>query len=150
MESENSTVKNIFNLFSFFNSSEVYNSSTSDPQNISSTRRVGILGENLERVMDGTLNFLNPVMQIFATTLSENESYTYRDMLKQKDYRDFIDAMVIEINDHTERKYGLVRERLDCNNPKTILSVWSFKRKRYPDGSLNERKARLCAHGGTI
>ena len=30
---------------------------------------------------------------------------------------------------------------------KTIMAIWSFKRKRYPDGSLNKHKARLFAHG---
>ncbi|MEY3108162.1 MAG: hypothetical protein RL730_513, partial [Actinomycetota bacterium] len=34
------------------------------------------------------------------------------------------------------------------DNMKTIMSVWSFKRKRFPDGTLNKHKARLCAHGG--
>ena len=29
---------------------------------------------------------------------------------------------------------------------KTIQAIWSFKRKRYPDGTLNKHKARLCAH----
>ncbi len=33
-------------------------------------------------------------------------------------------------------------------NTKTIMSIWSFKRKRYPDGMLNKHKARLCTHGG--
>ena len=31
---------------------------------------------------------------------------------------------------------------------KTIQAIWSFKRKRYPDGTLNKHKVRLCAHGG--
>ena len=31
---------------------------------------------------------------------------------------------------------------------KTIMSIWSFKRKRFPDGTLNKHKVRLCAHGG--
>ena len=31
---------------------------------------------------------------------------------------------------------------------KTVMAVWSFKRKRYPDGSLNKHNARICAHGG--
>ena len=31
---------------------------------------------------------------------------------------------------------------------KTILAIWSFKRKRFPDGRVNKHKARLCAHGG--
>ena len=29
-----------------------------------------------------------------------------------------------------------------------IKSIWSFKRKRRPDGSLLKHKARLCCHGG--
>ena len=28
------------------------------------------------------------------------------------------------------------------------MDIWSFKRKRYPDGSLNKHKYRLCVHGG--
>ena len=31
---------------------------------------------------------------------------------------------------------------------KTIMEIWSLKRKRYPDGSLNKHKARLCSHSG--
>jgi hypothetical protein len=31
---------------------------------------------------------------------------------------------------------------------KTIMSIWSFKQKRFPDGTLNRHKACLCAHGG--
>ena len=29
-----------------------------------------------------------------------------------------------------------------------IMMVWSFKRKRHPDGSLDGYKARLCCHLG--
>ena len=29
-----------------------------------------------------------------------------------------------------------------------IMLIWSFKRKRHADGSLNKCKARLCCHGG--
>jgi hypothetical protein len=38
-----------------------------------------------------------------------------------------------------------------CNVPpgtKTIMSIWSFECKRFPDGTLNKHKAQLCAHGG--
>ena len=31
---------------------------------------------------------------------------------------------------------------------KPIMVIWSFKRKRYPNVTLNKHKARLCAHGG--
>ena len=33
------------------------------------------------------------------------------------------------------------------SNTKTIMSIWSFKRKRFPDGRIMKHKARLCAHG---
>jgi hypothetical protein len=28
------------------------------------------------------------------------------------------------------------------------MSIWSFKRKQCPDGTLNKRKACVCAHSG--
>ena len=28
------------------------------------------------------------------------------------------------------------------------MAIWSFKRKRFPDGTIMKYKARLCAHGG--
>ena len=31
---------------------------------------------------------------------------------------------------------------------KPIMEICSFKRKQYPDGTLNKHKARLCTHGG--
>ena len=31
---------------------------------------------------------------------------------------------------------------------KTIMDIWSFKQKLYPDGCLNKHKTRLCFHGG--
>ena len=30
---------------------------------------------------------------------------------------------------------------------KIISSVWAFRRKRYPDGSVRKLKARICARG---
>ena len=56
--------------------------------------------------------------------------------------------MIIEIDDHTTRKHWKVVHRSMINNAKTIKAIWSFKRKRRPDGSLLKHKARLCAHGG--
>ena len=30
----------------------------------------------------------------------------------------------------------------------TIMSIWSFKRKHFPDGRIMKHKAQLYAHGG--
>ena len=131
--------KKIFNLASFYTVAEIFASEHEAKGN----------NEQLcsDRVIDGTINYLNPLHQVFASK-TDNETYNYKDMMDQEDYRDFIKAMSVEIDDHTNRKHWQIRKRADCNYPKTILAVWSFKRKRYPDGSLNKHKARLCAHGG--
>ena len=31
---------------------------------------------------------------------------------------------------------------------KPIMEIWSFKRKQYPDGTLNKHKARFCTYRG--
>ena len=31
---------------------------------------------------------------------------------------------------------------------KQIMTVWSFKRKHHPDGTLNKYKAKLCCYEG--
>ena len=57
--------------------------------------------------------------------------------------------MVHEVNDHETQNHWTLTIRCDLPlGTKTILSIWSFKRKQYPDGTLNKHKARLCAHGG--
>ena len=69
--------------------------------------------------------------------------------MRETDYHEFVKAMVKEVDDHESRNHWTVMQC--CNMPsdtKTIMSIWSFKRKRYPDGMLNKHKARLCAHGG--
>ena len=42
----------------------------------------------------------------------------------------------------SERKLGKSIKR------EQIMMIWSFKRKRHPDGTLDKYKARLCCHGG--
>ena len=69
--------------------------------------------------------------------------------MQQDDYRDFIKAMISEVDDHEQRgHWTLMERRCMPSGTKTIMSIWSFKRKRYLDGTLNKHKARLCAHGG--
>jgi hypothetical protein len=56
--------------------------------------------------------------------------------------------MIHEVNDH--KIWGHWTCILCSDMPpdtKTIMSIWSFKRKRFPDGTLNKHKAHLCAHG---
>ncbi len=70
-------------------------------------------------------------------------------MLKQSDARDFIAAMLKESSKHEKQRHWDVVPRSEIPaGVKAIQAIWSFKRKRFPDGSLDKHKARLCAHGG--
>ena len=73
----------------------------------------------------------------------------FKDMLTQPDKNIFFEAMEVEITNHTERDHWdlIPRSQLPSGS-KTIMSVWSFKRKRLPDGTICKYKARLYAHGG--
>ena len=53
-----------------------------------------------------------------------------------------------EVEDHCRRGQWKPVLRNTIGDTKTVISVWSFKRKRRPDGSLLKHKARLCVHGG--
>ena len=75
--------------------------------------------------------------------------FTLSQMLKQEDVASFVEAMLKEVDDHESRDHWDLIERSEMPAiSKTILSIWSFKRKRLPDGSITKYKARLCAHGG--
>ncbi len=70
-------------------------------------------------------------------------------MVKQDDKEDLVMAMLKEVQDHESRMYWTFIHRSEMPpNAKTILSIWSFKRKRFPDGNLMKHKATLRAHGG--
>ena len=70
-------------------------------------------------------------------------------MLQQPDKNDFILAMMKEIQDHKKREHRHLFPRSKIpDGHKTILALWSFKRKRFPDGRINKLKSRLRAHRG--
>ena len=96
---------------------------------------------------DGILNYLSPFA--LTTSTADNDTYNFKEMLQQEDRAEFIKAMMDEINDHESRDYWHLFERNNIpSGHKTILAIWSFKRKRFPDGRIMKYKARLCAHGG--
>ena len=82
-------------------------------------------------------------------------------MLLQPDKAQFIEAMRVEVASMFAEKiwrrvpekemldhfHQLKREGQDARRPQ-IMMIWSFKRKRSPDGTITKHKARLCCHGG--
>ena len=103
--------------------------------------------EDVSILFDGTLNKVYEF--VFAANQQQNETYTFKDAMLQDDASDFIKAMIKEIGDHESNNHWTMMSRSSMpSNAKTILSIWSFKRKRTPAGELLKHKARLCAHGG--
>ena len=96
---------------------------------------------------DNTCNSINPMA--FMAASSDNEVHHFGDVLKQLDLPDFLKAMLVEVADHTSRGHWIIRRRDTIGDAKPIRTVWSFKRKRAPDGTLLKHKARLCVNGAT-
>ena len=82
-------------------------------------------------------------------TSSDNDTYTFKEMLQQKDRAEFIKAMQIAIQDHEDRGHWHLFDRsMIPKGKKSISVIWSFKRKRLPDGTITKYKVRICADGG--
>jgi hypothetical protein len=100
----------------------------------------------MNTLYDGTIDCFSTVAQ---SSIALNETFTYKQDMKEEDFNDFVLAMVHKVDDHEKRGHWTIIQHCDMPaDSKTIMSIWSFKRKRYPDGTLNKHKARLCAHGG--
>ena len=80
--------------------------------------------------------------------MQDNDTYTYKQARDQPDFIELVKAMKKEIDDHHNQKHWKIVKRSEHNNPRTILAIWSFKRKRLPNGQVSCYKAQLCAHGG--
>ena len=103
--------------------------------------------KEVHELVDGTLYYFDHFA--LSTTAATNEVFTYHQARKQPDWHLFFKAMEKEINDHEEREHWTMVERSTLPRAtKTIKAIWSFKRKRFPDGRFNKHTSRLCAHGG--
>ena len=65
---------------------------------------------------------------VLAAGKSNNENYTFREMLQQDDVGDFVKAMMKEVGDHEAHGHW---EIIKCSGmppgTKTIQAIWSFK-----------------------
>ena len=99
----------------------------------------------VELNVDGSYNNLHPLA--FAAQTVNNGVYYFHQAMQQDDRDDFIQAMIKELQDHHDNGHWELIERKKIGKASTIKAIWSFKRKRRPDGSILKHKARLCAHG---
>ncbi len=95
---------------------------------------------------NGTINCFTTMAQ---SGDASNETFTYMQAMHKKDYRKFVKAMIKEVDDNKIRNHWTIMNHHDMPiDAKTIMAIWSFKCKRFPNGTLNKHKARLCVHGG--
>jgi len=99
------------------------------------------------RLPDGTSNDFHPMA--YAAQMASTETFHYGAAMKQPDKVLFMKAMIKEVSDLFASDVFELKKRSEITSgQKPIKSIWSFKRKRAPDGTYLKHKARLCAHGG--
>ena len=115
----------------------------------------------LDSNFDGTPNQFSPLAQIYATSKIDNEVCHLDEILRQPNKHEFMKYMQKEVEAMFKQKiWKRVPKKLMTDYYKRELQkgiepkrqqlsvIWSFKRKRKPDGTLDKYKARLCCHGG--
>ena len=70
--------------------------------------------EKINTHFDGTINSFHYAFSSMASA-GDNDVYTLKEMLKQEDKNDFIQAMVKEVDDHTTREHWDVVPRSDAS-----------------------------------
>ena len=96
--------------------------------------------------VDWTRNICQPMALI--TSMIIKDTLTYGEMKQQPDKPNFITAMQKEISDHKQPKHWKLVHRSEIKGAKTIMAIWSFRRKRDNImGKVKTYKARICAHG---
>ena len=93
---------------------------------------------------------------VFTANQEQNEHYTCMEMLLQPEKIYFILSINKEVEAHESiSNWKLMKNSEVNNNHKNkygklnyILSIWSFKRKRFQYGRLMRHKSILYAHGG--
>ena len=97
--------------------------------------------------VDWTRNICQPIALI--TAINGKDTFTYVEMKQQLDKPQFIMAMQKEISDHEKRKHWKLFHRSETKGAKTIMEIWSFRRKRDNIiGKMKKYKARIYAHVG--
>ena len=138
---ENEKVK--YTFLSLMSATSFFSKSTNAMTKLTSTGQHLI--ESTSKLFDNTINYLHS----FSTVSDSNDIFTFKEMLQQPDRNEFVKAMLKEVSVHEQRNHWTMVPRSAVpTKAEIVIAIWSFKRKRHPNGSLNKHKARLCAHGG--
>ena len=91
------------------------------------TARVSNDYERINGLFDDTMNDLCHQVKSFTTS---NEAFTYKQMLQESDCKQFFMAMLDEITVHEKQEHWTLMNWNDMPaGAKSIMAIWSFKRK---------------------
>jgi hypothetical protein len=80
---------------------------------------------------NGTINCFSTLAQ---SNVASNETFNYKEAQQQSNKIEFIKAMILEVNNHETQKHLTLMKCCDLlPGTITIMSIWSFKRKHFPD-----------------
>ena len=97
-------------------------------KNATFTQQVMNRLHEVNELYNGTLNEVHHIL--YATDISYNNSFTFRNAMKQDDKPAFIDAMEKEISDHEKgSNCSIVHRNTVPNKSQPIKAIWSFRRK---------------------
>ena len=92
------------------------------------------------------LNDLEPY--VFSAIATASDVLTHSQMLRAPDRSQFIAAQESEVRGLEEKQvFQYVQKTSLPKNARLLNAVWSYRRKRRPDGTLWKHKARLCVDG---
>ena len=85
----------------------------------------------------------------FSARANAEDTPRFHEAMKSPDREGFISAMKKELAQlaSMDAFVAVPREKALNEGKPVIDSVWAFKRKRYPDGSVKKLKARFCVRG---
>ena len=109
-------------------------------QNLKGTFAVFAIECNKHRSHSKLTKCLNPALLV--TMAIKEDTPTFEETMASPDQAGFLNAMEVEIQTSVELEVHDLTP-----NMKVISSAWAFKRKRFPDGSVQKLKARFCARG---
>ena len=135
----------VFSLFALASSVKIpkHQKNTNATFNEQVTNRFHEVSE----LYNGTLNKIHHLF--YSPDITTNETFTLCESMKQEDRLSFVDAMEKEIHDHEKGgHWNVVHLNTITNKANPIKPIWSFKKKRKPDGELSKHKFCLCSHGG--
>ena len=117
--------------------------------------------DSIDRNFNGSNNSTSPLAQVYLTSKTNNETYILKEMLQEPDKLQSAKTMKKEVSslfnkqiwkiitrEEMTRYYAEERKLGKEIRRDQIMTIWLFKQKRYPDGSLDKYKARLFCPSG--